>query len=58
MRLKVGYEQAKAVQGFQSLALVASQIFGGGKKSSDIPEVTNNEELKAHMARLFGGNDA
>lgn len=52
-KLKVGHEQARVVQDYQTLAMVVSQALGGGKKSSD-GAVKTKEEALSQFASVFG----
>jgi hypothetical protein len=60
VRLKIGHEQAKVIQDFQTMAQILSAAFGGGGKSSgsapsgDVAKPQSVEELQAAMTNVFG----
>lgn len=56
LRLFLGEKQAEAIQAYQSLALVAGQIFGSEKKGSkpeaEVPQTA--AELQVAFNAVFG----
>lgn len=55
MRLKFGFEQAKAAQGYENLAHVVSAALGGKKQAERTHRPQNMSQAKAAFAEMFGG---
>lgn len=58
LRLYLGEKQSEAVQNYESLALVASEIFGGKKGArpqGDRKVAQTEAEIMAGMKDIFGG---
>ncbi|HQT79057.1 MAG TPA: hypothetical protein PLD10_18545 [Rhodopila sp.] len=59
-RLKVGFQQSRIVQDYQTLASIASQIFGGNKQQtpshvpSDAMRPQTVDELKHAFNQVLG----
>ena len=52
MKLRVGFEQSRITQEFQTLSEILSAAFGGKKSKSQTPR--NFEEAEAQFKALFG----
>jgi len=54
LRLYVGHTQASIVQDFQTMAIIVSQAFGGGKKK-EVYEPKTKADLELAFGSVFGG---
>jgi hypothetical protein len=59
VRLKFGFEQAKAAQGYENLASIARAALGGGKGTTDGGQakgrpVQSMSEARAIFSNMFG----
>ena len=56
LRLRVGFEQARLVQHYQSMGAIVRQLFGGEREhpDTDAPQPQTEEELKRMFAGVFG----
>lgn len=56
LRLYLGQKQAEAIQDFQNISLVASQLFGGKKKeeAKDVEVPQTEGEMLSAFANVFG----
>jgi hypothetical protein len=50
--LKLGYEQSKVYQDYETMAIILSQALGGGKKKPEPPKTA--EEAHSQFAAVFG----
>lgn len=58
LRLYLGEKQSEAVQNYESLALIASEIFGGKKGTTPkggLKVAQTEAEIMAGMKDIFGG---
>lgn len=62
LKLYLGEKQSEAIQTYESLILVAGQIFGDGKKGKSRPQKGDRDtaqtkgEIAAKMKEIFGSH--